>query len=242
MNIQGFEVVEHGGQFFDAFQTDRAVFQYLPEFRQFGFVVALQVQDGLEFGYRLLANAFVPQFRIDVVQTDFVHLVDGNGDIRQLFRVSDVLGDARQDFPVIEQQTHTDIQTAVHFVHDLNQFHFVQQGVAADHIHVALVKLPVTSLLWPVGAPHRLNLIAFERKGQLVLVLYHEPGERHGQVVSQSFFGNPIGQFQAVFFKQLVFRYVSDEISGVQNLEQQFVAFVPVFAHQGGQILHRRSL
>lgn len=33
-----------------------------------------------------------------------------------------------------------------------------------------------------------------------------------------------------------------EEIAGIENLEKEFVAFLAIFAHKRGQILHGRSL
>ena len=54
-----------------------------------------------------------------------------------------------------------------------------------DRVDVALVELAEASARRPVGAPHRLNLIALEEPRQLVLVLRDDARERHGQVVAQ---------------------------------------------------------
>ena len=40
---------------------------------------------------------------------DFVHLVDGNGDVCQLFRIADGFSDACQNFTVVDQQADIDI-------------------------------------------------------------------------------------------------------------------------------------
>ena len=210
----------------------------MAQFFQFLGIGALQVQYRLQLLHRFRADAFFPQFGIYVLQSDFIHLVDGDGNVRQAIRVADGFGDACQDFPVVHQQPHADVQAAVHLVYHLHQFRLVQQRVAAHHVHVALVELPVASFLRTVCPPHGLYLVALEGEGEFILVLHHEAGERHRQVIAQPLFRNPVRQPQAVAFQQFAFRHVADEIPGVQYLEQQFVALLAVLSHQGGEVLH----
>ena len=204
----------------------------------FSAFVALEVQDGLEAGNGFLADAFLAQFGIDSVAANFVHFVDGDGDVCEFVGIADGLGDACQDFPVVDEQPHADVQAAVDFINHLDEFRFVQEGVAAHDVHVALVKFAVASFLRPVGAPHGLYLVAFEGEREFALVLHDKPREGHGQVIAQAFLRNAVGQADAVAFREFVVRDGGEEVPGVQDFEQQLVTFLPVFAHEGGEVLH----
>ena len=56
----------------------------------------------------------------------------------------------------------------------------------ADRVDVALIELAEAALLRPVGAPHRLNLVALEELRQLRPILGDDARERHGHVVAQA--------------------------------------------------------
>ena len=81
----------------------------------------------------------------------------------------------------------------------MQQFHFVEQRVGANHVGIALVELTVATFLWSVGTPYRLNLEAAERELQFVAVLYHKACERHGKVVAQTLLANLCSQTRAIF-------------------------------------------
>src|SRR5215212_3284250 len=60
------------------------------------------------------------------------------------------------------------------------------ERLGVDDIDVRLGEFPVATLLRPLAPPDPLNLVAAERKVQLVRVLEHIAGERHGQVEVQT--------------------------------------------------------
>jgi hypothetical protein len=66
------------------------------------------------------------------------------------------------------------------------------QRVLADHVDVALVELAEAAALGALAAVHALHLVAAEREGQLVLVLGHVAGQRHGQVEAQGQLGQAV--------------------------------------------------
>ena len=57
---------------------------------------------------------------------------------------------------VVELDGDPDPEAGKNIMDDLNQFHFIQEGIAANHIHIALVELAVTPFLGLVGPPYRL--------------------------------------------------------------------------------------
>ena len=50
------------------------------------------------------------------------------------------------------------------------------------------------------------------------------------------------GQMQRIALLQLLISHLIQEITRVQNLEEQFVTLLAVFAHEGSECFHRRSL
>ena len=164
-------------------------------------------------GHGLFADAVGRQFGVHVVQPYLVQFVDGHGDVHNLVGRSDHFGNAGENLAVVQLDAHADAEFGEHGVHNLHQFHLVEQRVAAHHVGVTLVKLAVAPLLRPVGPPHRLNLVALERHGQLVAVLHHVAGERDGQVVAQSLLAQSCRQVVGVRFGQLLCLHSRKEIA-----------------------------
>ena len=96
----------------------------------------------------------------------------------------------------------------------------------SDRVDVALVELAEPAARRPIGAPHRLNLIALEELRQLVLVLRDDARERHRQVVAQREVG-------------LAARLV---LAAREDLEDELVALFAVLAEQRLDVLERRRL
>ena len=96
----------------------------------------------------------------------------------------------------------------------------------AGGVDVALVELAEASLLRPVGAPHRLDLVALEGLRQGAAVLGDDPGQRHGEVVAQR---------QVGFAAPAV-------LAALEDLEDQAVAFLAVLPGEGLDVLDRRRL
>ena len=106
----------------------------------------------------------------DSLAPDFVELVQRHAEVGDLIDVAENLGDAAEDLAVVDFHHDIDAEGAEHLIGDFHQFGLIEQGVAADDIDIALVELAITAFLRTVGAPHRLNLIAFKRQLQLVSV------------------------------------------------------------------------
>jgi hypothetical protein len=64
-----------------------------------------------------------------------------------------------------------------------------RQGILADHVDVALVKLAKAPALRALTAIDALDLVAPERKIEFMLMFRHIAGERHGEVEAQGQFG-----------------------------------------------------
>ena len=147
-----------------ALHAHGAVGQDVPQAGQLLLVVALQQDDGLQAGDGLVADALFAQFGVHVVQPYFVELVDGHGDVYNLVRRIDDLGDASQNLPVVNLCADTYAEVGKHSVDDLHEFHLIEQRVAPHDVGIALVEFAVASLLRTVGPPHGLYLVAFEGK------------------------------------------------------------------------------
>ena len=126
---------------------------------------------------------------------------------------------------------HTHAQFAENGVHHLHQLQFIDLGAGADDIYVALVKLAVAALLGTVGPPDGLDLETLEREGDIVLVLHHIAGERHGEVITKAFLAN-------LGYQGFIGIHAGHKVARVQDAEQKFVAFFAVFAQQRRKVLH----
>ena len=113
-----------------------------------------------------------------------------------------------------------------HFAHRGNHLDFDHRRRRADRVHVALVELAEAAARGPVGAPHRLNLVALEESRQLAAVVGDDARERNGQVVAQREVGLPGG---------LTF-------AALQHLVYELVAFFAVLPGQRLDVLERRRL
>ena len=88
-----------------------------------------------------------------------------------------------KNFSVVEKDNDIQPEAGENRVGDLGEFHFIQQGITSDHIHVTLKKFTVTASLRAVRPPDRLDLVSFERERDLILMLNHKPGERNSKVI-----------------------------------------------------------
>ena len=122
-------------------------------------------------------------------------------------------------------QAHTDAETAIDLLYDLDELQLTNETVRTNDIHIALIELAVTSFLRTVGTPNGLNLEAFEGKRELFAVLYHVTRKRNGQVITKTFLRRKRGFLSAVL-----------------DAEKEFVAFLSVLTHEGTDVLHCGSL
>ena len=129
----------------------------------------------------------------------------------------------------------TKTQFLQHIGNGIQHLGFGNLRPGTGDVHVALVELPKSSLGRPVRTPHRLDLVTLEEAGQLVIVLRHHPRQRHSQIVPQS----QLRETGLLHF--LLAQGACQFVAAVENAVQQLVAFVPVLAQQGSQILHRRG-
>ena len=92
-----------------------------------------------------------------------------------------------------------------HFINHANELHFIHQRIATNHIGIALIKLAIPTLLWSVGTPHRLDLIALKRELDFIAMHHHIACEGHCKVVAKPFFtdfGNEM--YVVAVFQQIV--------------------------------------
>ncbi|MNM88449.1 hypothetical protein D3C81_1006660 [compost metagenome] len=149
-------------------------------------------QDALD-GVRRQVEVRADQRFTHIVGTALVELVDLAQHQRLLLRVGHALGLEKAAHQLAVVQLHgelADAQLGEHRVDDGQHLGVITdaQGVLADHVHVALVELAEAAALGALAAVDALHLVATEREGQVVLVLGHIAGQRHGQVEAQRHF------------------------------------------------------
>ena len=89
-----------------------------------------------------------------------------------------------------------------------------------------MVELAKAPTRWAIGAPDGLNLVPLEKLRQLVVILRHDASERNSEIVPQRQIGLAAGPV----------------LSAAENLVNQLVAFLAVFADERLDVLERRRL
>ena len=69
-------------------------------------VIALHKQHRLQLLYSIIGDSFVAQFLVNLILSYFVKLVDGNRDVGNAFRTSDVIGYPGKQFAVVDFHNH----------------------------------------------------------------------------------------------------------------------------------------
>ena len=226
----------------DALQAGLTGSKHLGDGLELLLVSTLEHDDRLQLLNLLVGETILTQFGIHIVDTNLIELIDSHGDIHDLIGSTDHLGDTSQDLAVVDLDLHTHTETGEHGVDDLHQFHLVEQRVRAHHIAIELIELTIAALLGTVGTPHGLHLIALEGQLQFLAVHHHIAGERHGEVVAQTFFADFGSQAERVALGQFAILNLRQVVARVQNLEEQFVALLAILTHQGLKGFLRRSL
>jgi hypothetical protein len=72
---------------------------------------------------------------------------------------------------------------AEYFVNYPDKLIFIQQGITADNINIALKEFAVPAFLGTIGPPHRLDLISFEGENDLITMLDDISGEGYCKVI-----------------------------------------------------------
>src|SRR5690606_235717 len=125
------------------------------------------------------------QLFFDTIHADFIKLIDRHRHRHQQLGFIQYLGDARKNFPVVEFDSEIlQSQEGESFVVDEYKFCLIEETFRTDNVDVALVEFAVTTALWPVGTPDRLNLKALKRQRDLMLVHDNVAGERHGKIIT----------------------------------------------------------
>ena len=194
----------------------------------------------MQFLYSIFGNAVCTKFVIHLVNANLVKFVDSNSYINNLVCLPYHLSNAGKDFTVVDFYCDTDAETGENSVDNLHQLHFVEQRIRAYDIGVTLIELAITAFLRTVCTPDRLYLIPLERQLKLLPVHDDIACKGNGEVVAQSLFTQTRCKMQRIAFVKLFVSHLSNEISGIEDLEKQFVALFTVFSHKGLQCLHCR--
>ena len=127
MHRQQIDTVEDEGHFFYAFHSDLGCCQLFFQDGQFFTVATCQHNNRLQAGYSLFGQAFAAKFFIHIVEADLIQFIDGDSYIDDLIRFANDLGNTGQNLTVIHLDANTDTETVEHLIHDLDQFHFIDQ-------------------------------------------------------------------------------------------------------------------
>ena len=232
------EGFEHEGYFITTAQTDFAFGQDAAHGVELLGVGAGEGDDGLEACNLFVGKAGGGEFFVDLVETDLVEFVDGHGDVDNLIGRTDHFGNAGEDFAVVDLDGDTDAEAGEDLVDNLHEFDLIEERIGTNDVGIALVELAITAFLRAVGAPNGLDLVALEGEGEFLAVLHHETGEGDGEVVTQSFLTELGGESGCGGGFVVGGGDGAGEVAAVENFEEEFVAFLTIFAHQGGEVLH----
>ena len=127
MHRQLVDTVENEGHFFDTLHGYFRGSQLFFQDGQFFSIATRQHDDRLQAGNRLFGKTFGTQFFVYIIQTDLIQFVDSHCYINNLIRFTDNFGNTRQYLTVVHFDANTDTETVEHLIHDLDQFHFINQ-------------------------------------------------------------------------------------------------------------------
>ena len=236
------QCVEDKACFLNALQSSLAGSQHLGNGVQLLVVGTLERDDRLQLLNLLVTQAVLAQLLVHVIESDLIQLVDSNGDIYNLLGSTDYLGDTSQNLAVVDLDLNTYAETAEYGIYNLHQLHLVQQRVGTYDVAIKLPELTVATLLWAVGAPNGLHLVALKRQLQFFAMHHHVAGKRYGKVVTQTLFAEFDCQSQRVTLSQFLGCNLREVVARVQHLKQQFVALFAVFTHQCAEGFHSGGL
>ena len=127
MHRQLVDTVEDEGHFFDTLHGYFGSCQLFFQDGQFFTIATRQHDDRLQTGNRLFGKAFGTQLFIYIIQADLIQFIDSHCYINNLIRFTDNFGNTRQYLTVVHLDANADTETVEHLIHNLNQFHFVNQ-------------------------------------------------------------------------------------------------------------------
>ena len=104
----------------------------------------------------------------------------------------------------------------------------MQEGVGADHVGIALVKLAVPTLLGAICTPYRLYLIPLEWEGDLITMLHHIPSKGDRQVIPQSTVAGSGGKVSRIDRQQLLSVEVLEAVARVEDAEDKPIPLVAI--------------
>ena len=134
----------------------------------------------------LFRNAIIAKFLVYIVKTYLVELINSHGDIHNLLSLANYLSNTGKDLTVIDLDADTHTKLGKDCIYNLHQLNLVEKRIRTNHVGIALIELAIATLLWTVGTPYWLNLIALERHLQLITMLHHVACERHGKIVAKT--------------------------------------------------------
>ena len=157
------------------------------------------------------------------VRTDLVQLVERDKRVSVVQRRDSRHAEQRsQQLPMIQSDDEViEAKLDQRVRHGRAQLRFHHRRRRPKRVDVALIELAEPSTRGAIGAPYRLNLIAFEHSRQLALMLRDDAGERNREVVAKRQIGLTAG---------LV-------LAALEDLEDELVALFAVLPEQRLDVL-----
>ena len=155
--------------------------------------------------------------------------------------MTDNLSNTAKNFTVVYFDEDVNPKLVECSVDNLHQFYLVKQRLAANNVGIALEELAVAPLLWTIGTPYWLNLVALKRERNFVLMLYHVAGKRNGKVVAKPLLANLGAKNVSSIRVKLRSIGTRSKIAGVKNLKEQLIPLLAILTKQGRKVLHCRG-
>ena len=209
-----------------------------------GVLVVAQRHELRQLRCSRLRQSALLKFANHAIHPHLVKLVHRNRPVREL-RLSHPPQQSRglEQTAIVDLDSETwDSQRRKGLRENLNEFQLAQGALRSDDVTVALGELLVASLAGTVAAPHVLDLVTLEREGQFVAVHDHKAGKGHRQIIAQRLLADARRQRRAVFARQKDVICLGEVIPVVENLEDELIALLPVFASQRRKVLEGRRL
>lgn len=125
-DVDVFAVVDQEGYFFYSFAPGFVGADEVDDLLQFFFVGAVYLQVLLDNGYLLLAEATLGEFVFYFFETDFIQLIDGDGDVDHFIGTAAYFCKCRQDLTAVDAQfVAVESEAGECAVVDAGQFYFI---------------------------------------------------------------------------------------------------------------------
>ena len=242
LQTDGLECVENEGCLLHSLESYFTIFEYITYHTELLVIIPRKLDNRLKFGDGRFTDSIVAQLLIDIIQTNLVEFVDGNGDIHDFIGLTNHFGNTGEYLSVVDLDLHINTKTCEYGIDNLHEFNLIEQGVATDNIGITLIELAVATTLWTVGTPYGLYLIALERQLEFVAVHHYIACKRDGKVIAKTLLADTGSKTKRIGILEFVVAHLTEEVTTIEHLEEEFVALFAILAHECLQSLHCRSL